>query len=614
MIKSYRKLASFLIALSLSGCSLAESMKNMEKNTTEMNSTTKSLVSSIDKMDGTMQNMNTDMGSVKNNMTKMTADIDERLAVTMEKMDARMEEMNTKLAATQEVMEKKLAVMMEQMATALTTEMVPTMREMRDQMGALQTEIKTQLAQTNQSIQKLTETIDGKMLTKMDDLAKSVGGLNKVIETKLVSLMAQMNKTMSKDLLGAMNQMVSHVQELGVDMKAMRGQMGDLNGELRLMVDTTSSMDKKMGTMTSEIGGMSSKMNALPKMLTHLEKMTEIIDNIAKLVPSLKESMANQSREISFDGVKKADTMLGKFREATAWMSAFEYQLWLDDRDGSLDDLKKKGIADFVRMMRDLIEDEQSMHVDPLLVDNNHKSLQAIAAVLQETGDAQKKRISDCKNAKKANEKALCNDEEVTALSIIKEILRYRAKGPDGAPEYIKEGLLHEKQFIYLLQLRYNFLAALAISQLRHVSELKSKSESNGWQYALESWEIGSITTGAVFGSIYNLWQNYVWNIGSDSLQFMTERDFEFVQEALERAISTRNFIKKVDIEPVIDYKLATLFKISYFKSTGMFDATDAAQVRRLKKMTEAFSTIDEFNKDKGSVSMGVKADENGIL
>lgn len=62
----------------------------------------------------------------------------------------------------------------------------------------------------------------------------------------------------------------------------------------------------------------------------------------------------------------------------------------------------------------------------------------------------------------------------------------------------------------------------------------------------MESWEVGLITLDAAFGRIKNMFQNYIWNFPSDSLEYTTERDFDFVIESLQYAISTRNFLKSI--------------------------------------------------------------------
>lgn len=671
-IKFQLPLSFVAITLALSGCSLANSMKKMEENTTDMNGTTKDMDANLVKVSGTMDSMNTDMGELKADMKAMKADVSSRLATTMEKMDERMGEMNTKLSETHHVMETKLATTMDVMAKALSDEMVPTMRELKNQIGSLQSLIQVSLGKTNDSIDKLSESIDGKMMAKMDALDGTVKKLNSIIETQLVKLMSDMNSTMSKDLLGSMQEMAAEVQSLGKDMKAMRGSVGGMNKKMNALpsmnekmgalakmdkkMDALSSMNAKMGAlakmdkkmdalprMNSKLSKMNSKMDSLPEMnttlkdvgkamkslpemkdsidrvdrkmgtlLDELKSMNKVLKTLGDLIPALREALAYFVRDRGYSNLERPTKIIEKFADAGVFLFAFEFQLKQPEDTAEYRALLHVFMNEFTRKIRGLIADENNMHVDPMLADNNHKTLQAIAACLQEESPDQIRMAEACMDRKKTDPTAQCYDKTTTVYDVLKLAIKHFNDDPDKRfffqddpstgklHKSHKESKLQMQTIMYLMQLRYNFLAALAAGQFFRAEESKSLL----WSETLGEWK-----------AIVGVWFDSKFELNEERLAHLNEESFNFINTALGYALETRAVIQEAGYTPVVDWKLPRVFGNIEFADLKTFDQSTPAKKRRIDRLKKTIALVNQikagYTKDR--VSKGVVSDSFGV-
>jgi hypothetical protein len=604
----------------LQGCGLADSMKNMETNTTEMNATTKTMTSEIETMSGglnetnkvmkdemapTMREMKEEMITLKGAMNEMRKDINGRLGDTMDRMDGRMEkmtgkleetnkvmkdemaptmrEMNVGLQATQKVMDEKLATLMKQMSDALTKEMVPAIIGLKGQMSEMQKTIKDELTETNKNMKLLTVSIDEKMMKKMDAMSGSVDRLANLMEHQMLGLLKDMNDNISKSMIKSIDEMVVSVKALGGDMTAVREKM--------------ASMDGKMG--------------ALPQMLTHLEAMQKTLGGFDRLIPDLKQAITVTVRAGSMERILAKETLLGKFKEASVWLFSFDYQAWQEGDTRTLNDLKKLAIDEFTREIRNFLQDENALHVDPMIMDPRHKSLQAISAVLQEISPSQKDRIKACQKLKAKDPRNSCLDQTISMLDLIEEALRHRKEDPETISEpWIKEALLHQKFLIYILQLRYNLTGAIALGNLHNRPERHMKT-LDFFEWQAESTEALKIFAGATWSS-FNLWRKEVFSLDpvSDPLAHLSDRELLFVEEAFQYATRTREFLRSIDVMPVVDDKIETLVQVTKVANLG--NVTGVSRDRKLK-MQRVYQSLETFGSNLGESSWGFVGDEFGI-
>lgn len=588
-----------LIALSFTGCSLAESMKKMENNTTDMNQTTRAMDDNLVKVGGTMDGMKGDMGELKADMKAMKADVSERLAGTMEKMLVFMDQLNTRMESMNKTLDEKLAGKMDAMANALINDMVPVMKDMKDQMVTLQTLMKG-----------LSTSIDEKMLGKMDGLQRSITSLNAIIEKQMVKIMSEMNTTMREGLLQTMKGMKDQITAMNTELTQMRGSIAGMSKKMnalpamnRTLKDVSKTMKDTLPAVKTSIDRMDTKMGT---MLDELKAMRHQFQSLVDLIPPLREALSYFVRDRGYANLTKPSKMIEKFADAGVFIFGFEFQLKQPEDTAEYRALLHVFIQEFTRKVRGLIHNENKMDVDPMLADNDHKALQAIAACLQEISPDQIRMVDECKAKKKVDTTARCLENPRTVYDVLKVAIKHFNDDPDkqfffqddpstpGIHKPHKEAQLQKQAIMYLMQLRYNFLAALAAGQLFHAEEAKSMV----WSDTLGEW-----------WSIRGVWWDSLDELNEERLAHLNEEGFNFIITALEYAIETRSVIRDAGQTAIVDWKLSEMFNNIHFAKLETFDQNTVDKKRRIERLKKTISLVNVMraNYAKDRTSQGGK-------
>jgi hypothetical protein len=251
-------------------------------------------------------------------------------------------------------------------------------------------------------------------------------------------------------------------------MNEMNGTMGSMDGTMGSMNDTMGSMNGTMGVLSDQTTHMAGQTDQLVSLTTQVATLT---DKLATLTGQLnnathdtyKDLRQGNSVTLRADALKKmiaATSEEEKIGFAGIYMQAFEFQLWKDhnpDNQTVLDGLYDQAFIEFFKEEREF--QDGSWSVNPTSTDSNMENLYAIAATLHEVNE----NAAEQDNADRM--------PQVSILSLIKGAL---AKAKDlnsgkiswnSLKAYEQEILTNEKDAVYLLRVRENFLPVLVLSQ-----------------------------------------------------------------------------------------------------------------------------------------------------
>ncbi len=240
--------------------------------------------------------------------------------------------------------------------------------------------------------------------------------------------------------------------------------------DTRAMREATEAMSKKTDEMTATTKAMRESTDSMLKKTDEVVKTTAGVEAKTDQVYSdSRQAQAMQIRTKALSDLEDTDDQVAKFSQAAHYFMAFEYQLWKGTSSDSPEKfayLKRDAVDEFMRDVRRYIDERHPL--SPAREDQKSKNLYALAATLHVIN---------------SNSLPRAQGGSLSMLDLLSDGLAAKAKVESGEvaladlPEYQKAVLTFERDVVYLLNLRLNFIPSMIITELatkesRHLNKL----------------------------------------------------------------------------------------------------------------------------------------------
>jgi hypothetical protein len=223
--------------------------------------------------------------------------------------------------------------------------------------------------------------------------------------------------------------------------------------------------------MKSNLDDMHKSTVEMEKTTGKVEKHSESIDNqTGELYDALRQGDSLQSRRMALENLIKAKDPLRKLSEAAKYFMAFEFQIWSGIGQDSTDE-KRMALATLAA--REFLKDLQQF------IPEGNLTPRPFAGQILASEDTN---LVNCLNALSATMHFMNPKQEtllkqkkdlkpLTIYSMIEESLLAKTeiesgrKRPSDYPGYVSEVLFSDKESVYLIQARYNYLPTLVIGK-----------------------------------------------------------------------------------------------------------------------------------------------------
>lgn len=302
----------------------------------------------------------------------------------------------------------------------------------------------------------------------------------------------EMNHT-THDLLDETKKMGSKMDGMSDSTKSMDSKMDNMNDGMNKTVDRMENMSGKMDGMSNNTSEMNKEMKGmtrdLGKTVEEIERVSKIADHV---VDVSKQAGSLTVRKERLEDLEKATAMQTKLSQASAYIQAFEFEIWSglgpDTSKEKREHLIFDGLQEFFIDVKAFYNPtkpiDPSAEPEGFFADNKQANFNAIAAAMNKYN-----RLQD--------DYAVSNQLPVyTMYTLIKEALTAnfeRSKGRDVlVPSFLAPVIINKEIAIRLLQARHNFLLALIVSDLSKISYsfiTKIKMLLTPWHVDLNSFE-----------------------------------------------------------------------------------------------------------------------------
>ncbi len=303
---------------------------------------------------------------------------------------------------------------------------------------------------------------------------------------------------------------------------------------------------KEMKKATGEMKYTTRKMNeALGSTDGKIQDMKDSMDNVSA---DLRQGDSFAVRRDNLQLVKGAETIELKAQLAGVYLMAFEYQLFPVQGpvpEAFRERLQELAVQEFFLAMKEFVRSDRPWHqdvkrwlitdedVNSATTDNAQMCLFAFAVALDRLNVKQEMR------AKNTGEKP------VSMLSLIQNALLTR----DTAIPAYRQVLNFEALAVYLLQLRYNGLAAAALDNVTGLADMNI---------------------------LRQLWRvKYGWELDFKSLN---DAQISFFNEWGLMALDARNFLGRIGVAPRMNLSLLRIFGNMQVTNTRVSDPRLAAR------------------------------------
>ena len=313
------------------------------------------------------------------------------------------------------------------------------------------------------------------------------------------------------------------------------------------MHDGMVSMDDTTKRMKNSTADMNEKMDATN------EEIHKTNLYIAAQYSDLRQGSAATLRIESLRRMEESDSIEAKISNAALFYMALEFQLWKNfgkDTEESRIGLYDQAMAQYFRELPEYTHNKSTL--DPSSTNDDMESVDALAVAMHFANP----------NALMLDEKR--NIKAMTVLKLIEDTLKERWDiwampfhvQRDKVPEYKREILKNQELAVYMLQVRHNFLAAMALAK---ISDLKAGGWKGFW---------------AKLDAYFTKWE------GKLVRNNITQLDFANVW--VTEAIRTRDKLVELGYEPKYNSKLKRIFGHMTF-STGQFPRPSTGKTPRDK-------------------------------
>ncbi|PIP93306.1 MAG: hypothetical protein COW00_09670 [Bdellovibrio sp. CG12_big_fil_rev_8_21_14_0_65_39_13] len=266
--------------------------------------------------------------------------------------------------------------------------------------------------------------------------------------------------------------------------------------------------------------------------------MNQMANNTDNMYHQIRTKEAQETRDRAFEALDKETVFEDKLTEAAAYHQGFEYQLWTNhstaqDTTEFREDLMETAVDEYFRaLQRFMDEAKDPSDLSPTNEDNYAQNLMVMAVTMHESHHAQDLVI---KNDPKV--------EKVTMLSMVKESLRLQKKINAGEMKrsdlkaYQNALLFWHDEAVNMLRYRYNILMTMTLVK---VSDVKKKPSFG--LFGLAGLYIKAKT-------VYFNWDS--------KYASLTESRQAKINDFVDEAIKTRDFLKEIGVEVKLDSKVA---------------------------------------------------------
>ncbi|MCC7442378.1 MAG: hypothetical protein IT285_12145 [Bdellovibrionales bacterium] len=296
---------------------------------------------------------------------------------------------------------------------------------------------------------------------------------------------------------------------------------------LALTASTGCGMIKNLEEMHDATVSMSGTTTGMAETTDHMADTTDNLNATAgSTYADLRQGNSLTIRTERLRAMEHAQAMAAKISEAAKFEMAFEFQLWKAfdaDTEAKRQMLYEDAIPEFFRSIADYVPHNRP--TDPTSNDDDMKNLYALAVTMH--------RVNPNQIAMAAEQ----GIDEVCILGLVKDGLRAKAAiesgevGEEELPAYQVEVLKEEQNAVYMLKLRHQFLAAMAMSKV-------SDTESRG-------------NISAFFRKLRILL--FKWDADFSGLNEVQIREYA---KWLRESDDTRDFLAEIGVESKLNKKL----------------------------------------------------------
>lgn len=303
--------------------------------------------------------------------------------------------------------------------------------------------------------------------------------------------------------------------------------------------------------MKQQLDQMHDATVAVPDKLSGMKTTTEEMKvTTCTMYRSMRQGNAKLSRDQDFQDIVRAEDIAGRLAEAAEYMQGFEYQVWTNI---CADELPREVVLE--QAMKELLAKIQAFSGNRSDVKATKSSGQmqvmyALAATLHYVNSLQRNLLGDS------------GEEVLRPLDLVMEGLKIDQARANGTyleptvPAWAEVVGKYQKDALYLLRLRQNFLLAYAYS----LADSDSFGTSPG---SLKKFRR------VVFTDFFN--RSWTPNLASRSPTEISER----ITAALEFSLETTEALRALGVDPMMDSTVAELWQRADF---GRFRAEELAR------------------------------------
>jgi hypothetical protein len=244
----------------------------------------------------------------------------------------------------------------------------------------------------------------------------------------------------------------------------MINNLNDMHDKMGSMNDKMADMGKKLDQSNDQMAGM--RRDTLAEMSTTNHGVTRTNETSSSLYQDLRQGNSLTIRSQRLESMERTDAPEAKISQAGMYIMAFEFQLYKDyglDDQTMLDILKLQAAEE---IFRELHRYGLGQHIIDASSNNSHLlNLSAFAVALH--------RINPDEELLAAKKKIL----KTSLLSMIEDTLARKSKiesheiPASEVKAWETEVLRNEREAVYLLQLRTNFLGGMVLERLTGIQE-----------------------------------------------------------------------------------------------------------------------------------------------
>ena len=234
---------------------------------------------------------------------------------------------------------------------------------------------------------------------------------------------------------------------------------------------TTEQMNQQMQQTNAKIAEQVEISQRLEKSTQALAKMTDDLMKTSRaMYQDMRQGNSLTIRSERIQEMERVTTMPAKIAEAGKYMMSFEFQLhksFGNDDNSRMDDLKEQALQEIFYQVGAYATDLEKL--DPSTSDAPLQNLFALAVTLHEVNP------NEYRLAKENGQSA------VSPLKLLEEALNTRLaveRGEQETKRWYHPVFVNEGYAIYLLRLRANMIAAMALDKLTGITQLSFLTKS----------------------------------------------------------------------------------------------------------------------------------------